>query len=78
MSTTTIRVDTATHTRLVELSNAGGRTLIETVRDAAEALERLRFAGQAATEMHELSQDPEAWAAYIDEATSLPTSDGIG
>lgn len=76
MSTTTIRVDTDTHARLLELSKETGTSLIETVRDAADALRRQRFAHQVAGELDELRQDPEAWKAYIAEADSTSVSDG--
>ena len=78
MPTTTIRVDTDTHARLVELSQATGTSLVDTVRDAAEALHRQRFAHQVAAELAELHQDPEAWAAYLAEAEATSVSDGIG
>jgi len=78
MSTTTIRVDTDTHARLVALSRATGTSLIETVREAAEALRRQRFAHHVATELTELRSDPEAWAAYVVEAGSTSVTDGIG
>ena len=78
MSTTTIRVDTETHARLVELSEHDGSSLMATVRDAAEALRRQRFANQVATELSELRSDPEAWSDYLagEDATTIP--DGIG
>ena len=37
MVTTTVRIDSATHARLMELSEASGATLIDTIREAAEA-----------------------------------------
>lgn len=73
--TTTIRVDTDTHARLVELSRETGSTLIETVRDAAEALRRQRFAHRVTVELAELS--PQAWKAYLTEADSTSVTDGI-
>jgi hypothetical protein len=78
MGTTTIRVGTDTHARLLELSRATGASLIETVRDAAEALRRQRFAKQVAAELTELRSDPEAWKAYLAEADSTSVSDGVG
>jgi predicted DNA-binding protein len=78
MATTTIRVDTGTHARLVELSRATGATLIETVRDAAEALRRQRFAHQVAAELAELRRDPASWESYLAEADSTSMTDGIG
>lgn len=78
MRTTTIRVDTDTHARLLDLSNATGASLIETVRDAAEALRRQRFAHQVADELANLHKDPQAWEAYLVEANESSVSDGIG
>ena len=78
MGTTTIRVDTDTHARLVEMSESTGNSLIETVREAAEALRRLRFARQVASELSELRDDSEAWSAYLAEADSTSVADGLG
>jgi hypothetical protein len=78
MPTTTIRVDTNTHAQLVELSVAAGSSLIETVRDAAEALRRQRFAHQVAAELAELRTDPAIWDRYLAEADSTSVTDGIG
>ena len=78
MATTTIRIDTDTHARLVELSDAAGASLIDTVRDAAEALRRQRFARRVAAEIAELRRDPEAWASYLTEAESTSVPDGLG
>lgn len=78
MGTTTIRVDSDTHARLLELSRATGTSLIETVRDAAEALRRQRFAQQVAAELAELRNDPAAWEAYISETDATSVTDGIG
>lgn len=77
MATTTIRVDTDTHARLVELSEMSGSSLIETVRDAAEALRRLRFARQVADELGELRKDTAQWEAYIAEADVTSVNDGL-
>lgn len=77
MATTTIRVDTETHARLLELSKASGNSLIDTVRDAAEALRRQRFAHQVGTELAELRQDSEAWTAYLAEADATSVADGV-
>ncbi|MGF1595552.1 MAG: toxin-antitoxin system protein [Acidimicrobiales bacterium] len=78
MGTTTIRIDTDTHARLVALSRATGASLIETVRDATEALRRQRFAHQVAAELAELRADPEAWQAYLAEAEETSVPDGVG
>jgi len=75
--TTTIRVDTETHARLVELSRLHGTTLIETVRDAAEALRRQRFATQVAAELRALRDTGDAWDEYLAEAETTSVSDGV-
>lgn len=78
MATTTIRVDTATHARLIELSRASGTSLLQTVDDAAEALRRQRFARQVSVQLDAVRADPEAWKAYLAEAESTTVTDGIG
>ncbi|HEX6220239.1 MAG TPA: hypothetical protein VF115_04010 [Acidimicrobiia bacterium] len=77
MGTTTIRVDTDTHARLQALSSESGRSLIETIRDATEALGRQRFAHQVAAELAELRRDEDSWKAYLAEADSTSVADGI-
>ncbi len=78
MGTTTIRVDSDTHDRLLALSRETGRTLIETVRDATEALRRQRFAHRVTTELAALHDDRRAWADYLAEADATSVGDGIG
>jgi hypothetical protein len=78
MSTTTIRVDTDTHAQLIELSELTGASLMATVRDAAEALRRQKFASQVATELSEIREDPEAWSDYLAEGDATTVSDGLG
>lgn len=78
MATTTIRVDTETHAQLVALSNATGASLIDTVRDAAEALRRLRFAHEVSAELADLRADPEQWAAYLADAEQTSVRNGLG
>ncbi len=77
MATTTIRVDKETHARLQALSRESGRSLIETIRDATEALGRQRFAHHVATELAELRADANAWKAYLADADSTSVTDGI-
>ncbi len=77
MRTTTIRVDTETHARLVELSEATGSSLIATVRAAAEALRRQRFARQVAAELEDMRHNPEAWSTYMAEADATSVTDGL-
>jgi predicted DNA-binding protein len=78
MRTTTIRVDTETHARLVELSESTGSSLMATVRAAAEALRRQRFARQVVAELEELRDNPEAWSAYMADADAASVTDGLG
>jgi hypothetical protein len=78
VATTTIRVELGTHARLLELSAAAGTSLMDTVRDAAEALRRQRFAEQVAKELDELRADPVAWRAYLDDADLTEVGDGLG
>ncbi len=77
MGTTTIRVDTETHERLLEMSRQTDSSLIDTVRDAAEALRRQQFALGVAGELDQLRSDPEAWKAYLGEAGSTSVADGV-
>lgn len=77
MATTTIRVDTDTHAHLQALSRESGRSLIETVRDAAEALGRQRFAHQVAAELERLRSDENAWKGYLTESDVTSVTDGI-
>ncbi len=77
MQTTTIRVDRETHARLLELSEATGETLTKTVRDAAEALQRLRFGLRVQEELAVLKSDPAAWDDYLAQAETTSVSDGI-
>ena len=77
METTTIRVDRDTHARLLDMSNETGDSLTETVRQAAEALRRLRFGLRVQEEYAALRSDSEAWADYLAEAESSYVADGI-
>ena len=76
-STTTIRVDTATHAELLELSEQAGTSLFDTVRAATQALRRQQFAASVSEELQALREDPEAWSSYLAEADQA-VSDGIG
>ena len=77
METTTIRVDRDTHARLLEISEASGETLTKTVRDATEALQRLRFGLRVQEEIAALRSDPDAWREYLAEAETSSVTDGI-
>ena len=76
--TTTIRVDSGTHAQLLALSRAAGMSLIDTVRLAAEALRRERFARRAVGELAALREDDAAWEDYLGEAESSTVGDGLG
>ena len=78
MGTTTIRVDVETHAKLLQLGAASGASLMDTVRDAAEALRRQRFAHQVAGELAALRADTAAWDAYLAEAAETSVADGLG
>lgn len=77
MSTTTIRVDRDTHARLLEMSSTAGTSLLDTVRQAAEALHRQRFAEQVSGELADLRKDPARWASYLASADQTAVADGI-
>lgn len=51
---------------------------METVRQAAEALRRQRFAQRVARELDELQEQPSAWAEYLADAESTAVGDGLG
>lgn len=77
MDSTTIRVDRDTHARLVEMSSSSGDSITETVRQAADALRRLRFGQRIQEQYAELRSDPAAWADYLAEAETTHVDDGI-
>jgi len=78
MATTTIRVDEETHARLLEMSREAGDSLVHTVKQAADALRRQRFAGRVSAELDELRTDEEAWGRYLQDADSTDVADRIG
>ena len=78
VETTTVRVDKATHHKLVALAAASGASLIETTRQAADALERLRFARTVAAELAVLRADEDAWNEYLGDAEHTSVADGLG
>ena len=77
MATTTIRVDRDTHARLLEMSKETGDSLTDTVRQAAEALRRMRFGLRVQEEYAALRRDPDAWADYLAGAESSYAADGV-
>ena len=74
---TTIRVDTETHATLIELAAQGRASLMDTVREAAEALRRQRFATRVVEQLQALRQDEAAWTNYLSDADSTEVGDGI-
>ena len=76
MGTTTIRVDKSVHERLLRIGQDRGQQLVDVIREATDALERVRFAEKIRTELDTLRSDPEAWSAYQAEF-DLAVSDGI-
>jgi predicted transcriptional regulator len=76
MNTTTIRVDQDTHRRFVAISRASNRPLVEVLRDAAESLERARFAAEVSAQLDALRQRPDEWANYTMDA-DLSLRDGL-
>lgn len=74
---TTIRVDTETHARLLELSKESGDSLTDTVRLAAEALRRLRLAQTVTEQLEHLRRRPDEWSDYLGEADSTSVADGV-
>jgi len=77
MATTTIRVHTSTHARLIEMSNESGATLLDTVDDATSALSRERFARKVSGEFARLKKDSPAWDDYVSEADQTAVGDGV-
>lgn len=77
MTSTTIRVDRATHGRIQRLHELTGKPMTEVVRDALDALDRVRFATQVGRELDTLRADPAQWADYLADADELPAGDGI-
>ena len=78
MATTTIRVEVSTRDALAELARERNMTLGDTVRDAAEALRRARFARRTADAFARLRADDDAWASYTSEEEATAVGDGLG
>ena len=60
------------------MSEAAGTTLMETLRIAAEALRRQRFAELVAAQLAELRRDPGEWLDYLTDSERTAVVDGIG
>lgn len=74
---TTIRVDRATHQRLLTISTQQGFSLMEILRRATDALDRELFVGEARAQIEKLKADPQAWADYLHESLLTEVADGI-
>lgn len=59
------------------MSDESGSSLIETLRDATEALRRQRFANQVTDELEKLRENDSAWESYLAEAESTSVADGF-
>jgi hypothetical protein len=59
------------------LSQSTGHSLLATVREAADALQRQRFADQVSKELAVLRSDQRAWSEYLAEAEASQVNDGI-
>ncbi len=75
--TKTIRIREQTHRSLAEISAATGRSLIEVVDAALDALRREHFANSVAAQIERLRDDPAAWEEYLSDAELTSVSDGI-
>lgn len=50
---------------------------METMRDAAEALRRQRFARRVAAELTALRESPANWSDYLTDAEDTSVTDGV-
>lgn len=78
MASTTIRVDVTTRDALAILARERNASLGDTVREAAEALRRARFAERTVDAYARLHADEPARQAYEAEAEATSVGDGIG
>ena len=68
MSTTTIKVDSATRDRLAQLAQARGMTMGALLSGVAERLEaEQRWSDIEAAYQRMQREDPHGWADYLDE-----------
>ena len=61
---TTIRVDSGTHERLMKLADELNTSIVDIVRRALTELEQSRFMDQVVSDFEALRADSEAWAEY--------------
>ena len=68
---TTIRVDSSTHDRLMKLADELNTSIVDIVRRALTELEQSRFMDQVVTDFEALRADPEAWAEYSKDFAAI-------
>jgi predicted transcriptional regulator len=73
-SSTTIRVDSGTHDRLMALSEELNTSIVDVVRRALHELEQSRFIDQVVVDFEALRNDPVAWKTYSDDFAAI---DGV-
>ena len=71
-SSTTIRVDSITHARLMKLAEELDLTLAATLREMATQFERRQGRKLAAQQLREMKCDPVAWAEFLGGPEEFP------
>ena len=71
-ASTTIRVDSATHSRLMKLAEELDLSIIAVIRQALTNYERQLGRQLAARQLRELRADPEAWADFLGGPEEFP------
>ena len=70
-SSTTIRVDSGTHDRLMALSEELNTSIVDVVRRALHELEQSRFIDQVVVDFEALRTDPVAWKSYSEDFAAI-------
>jgi len=73
-TSTTIRVDSGTHDRLMKLSAELDTSIVDIVRRALTELEQSRFIDQVVADFEALRAEPVAWKNYSED---FATVDGV-
>ena len=71
-ASTTIRVDSATHARLMKLADELDLSIIAVLRQALTNYERHLGRQLAARQLRELRADPDAWADFLGGPEEFP------